>query len=416
MKFGQNRLNFEYMTVKKTTKAVTKFFETKRGTFEGLQEASFMRSEKYLMDLLKEENKSISYPIPPFVPLLLIWIFVLLFPLATFLDPSVITSPKINAKGVVGFYVPFCTTTLIFFLNQKFLVPSCIFKKHYIPFFIYNALLVIGAIFVREVAFFLIERTPGEGITYFFTSYCFSNMKGGHFSFITVILFSILVGFVCGISVLYNIVVRHTLRAFVQREQKNMALQYELDFLKNQLSPHFLFNTLNNISALIQFDPKRAEESMAKLSKLLRVMLYQTSDSTIPIKEEIDILKKYADLERLRLDPSYKLEFTTDLETEDFQIAPLIAMPLVENAIKHSVNPNGPSFARIKIVQKGNVVEFFTENSNFPRKKKSNEGGLGLATFKKRLELLYNGRYEYKTSVEDNAYKASLTIITDQTV
>ena len=394
MKFGQNRLNFEYMTVKKTTKAVTKFFETKRGTFEGMQEAGFARSEKYLMDLLKEETKSISYPIPPFVPLLLIWIFVLLFPLATFLDPSVITSPKINAKGVVGFYVPFCTTTLIFFLNQKFLVPSCIFKKHYIPFVIHNALLVIGAIFVREVAFFLIERNPGEGITYFFTSYCFSNMKGGHFSFITVILFSILVGFVCGISVLYNIV----------------------DFLKNQLSPHFLFNTLNNISALIQFDPKRAEESMAKLSKLLRVMLYQTSDSTIPIKEEIDILKKYADLERLRLDPSYKLEFTTDLETEDFQIAPLIAMPLVENAIKHSVNPNGPSFARIKIVQKGNVVEFFTENSNFPRKKKSNEGGLGLATFKKRLELLYNGRYEYKTSVEDNAYKASLTIITDQTV
>lgn len=413
MKFGQNRLNFEYMTVKKTTKAVTKFFETKRGTFEGLQEASFMRSEKYLMDLLKEENKSISYPIPPFVPLLLIWIFVLLFPLATFLDPSVITSPKINAKGVVGFYVPFCTTTLIFFLNQKFLVPSCIFKKHYIPFFIYNALLVIGAIFVREVAFFLIERTPGEGITYFFTSYCFSNMKGGHFSFITVILFSILVGFVCGISVLYNIVVRHTLRAFVQREQKNMALQYELDFLKNQLSPHFLFNTLNNISALITIDPKRAEESMAKLSKLLRVMLYQTSDATIPIKEEIDILQKYAELEKLRLDESYDLKFNINLEDENFQIAPLIAMPLVENAIKHSVNPDGKSFAHISITQAGNKITFETTNSNYPRKAKSNAGGLGLATFKKRLDLLYMSRYTYETGVEGDIYRAKLEIITD---
>ena len=195
-----------------------------------------------------------------------------------------------------------------------------------------------------------------------------------------------------------------------------MALQYELDFLKNQLSPHFLFNTLNNISALIQFDPKRAEESMAKLSKLLRVMLYQTSDSTIPIKEEIDILEKYADLERLRLDASYKLDFTTDLEDENFQIAPLIAMPLVENAIKHSVNPDGPSFARINIKQNGNIVEFHTENSNFPRKKKTNEGGLGLATFKKRLDLLYKGRYEYKTEVVDGVYKASLTIITDQAI
>lgn len=404
------------MTIKRTAKAVTKLLESNRETLEGMQEASFLRSEKFFRELLREEKKSFNYPIPPFVPLLLIWLFIILFPLATFLDPAVITSPKINARGVIGFYVPLITTTLIFLVNQKYLVPSCIFKKHYIPFFIHNALLVIGAIFVREVAFFLLDRNPGEGISYFFTSYCFSNMKGGHFSFITVILFSILVGFVCGISVLYNIVLRHTLRAFVQREQKNMALQYELDFLKNQLSPHFLFNTLNNISALIQFDPKRAEESMAKLSKLLRVMLYQTSDSTIPIKEEIDILEKYADLERLRLDPSYKLEFTTDLETEDFQIAPLIAMPLVENAIKHSVNPNGPSFARIKIVQKGNVVEFFTENSNFPRKKKSNEGGLGLATFKKRLDLLYSGHYEYKTTVEDNVYKASLTIITDQPI
>ena len=404
------------MTIKKTAKAVTKILENQRGTFEGLQEASFMRSEKYLMDLLKEETKSSNYPIPPFVPLLLIWLFVMLFPLATFLDPAVITSPKINARGVVGFYVPLITTTLIFLINQKFLVPSCIFKKHYIPFVIHNALLVIGAIFVREVAFFLIERNPGEGITYFFTSYCFSNMKGGHFSFITVILFSILVGFVCGISVLYNIVLRHTLRAFLQREQKSMALQYELDFLKNQLSPHFLFNTLNNISALIQFDPKRAEESMAKLSKLLRVTLYQTSDRTIPIKEEIDILRKYADLEKLRLDSSYDLQFNVELEDENFQIAPLIAMPLVENTIKHSVNPNGKSFAYISIEQKGNTAIFRTENSNFPRKKKSNEGGLGLATFKKRLDLLYNGHYEYKTETVDGTYKATLTIIGVQAV
>lgn len=404
------------MTIKRTAKAVTKLLESNRETLEGMQEASFLRSEKFFRELLREEKKSFNYPIPPFVPLLLIWLFIILFPLATFLDPAVITSPKINARGVIGFYVPLITTTLIFLVNQKFLVPSCIFKKHYIPFFIHNALLVIGAIFVREVAFFLLDRNPGEGISYFFTSYCFSNMKGGHFSIWTVFLFSILVGFVCGISVLYNVVLRQTLRTFILREQKNMALQYELDFLKNQLSPHFLFNTLNNISALIQFDPKRAEESMAKLSKLLRVMLYQTSDSTIPIKEEIDILEKYADLERLRLDPSYKLEFTTDLETEDFQIAPLIAMPLVENAIKHSVNPDGPSFARINIKQKKNVVEFHTENSNFPRKKKSNEGGLGLATFKKRLDLLYSGHYEYKTTVEDNVYKASLTIITDQPI
>lgn len=402
------------MTVKRTAKAVTKLLESNRETFEGIQEASFLRSEKFINDLLREEKKNINYPIPPFVPLLLIWIFVLLFPLATFLDPSVITSPKINARGVVGFYIPFITTTLIFFLNQKFLVPSCIFKKHYIPFFIHNAILVIGAIFVREVAFFLLERNPGEGIAYFFTSYCFSNMKGGHFSIITVILFSILVGFVCGISILYNIVLRHTLRAFILREQKSMSLQYELDFLKNQLSPHFLFNTLNNISALITIDPKRAEESMAKLSKLLRITLYQTSDKTIALRDDIDILQKYADLERLRLDSSYDLRFDIQVEDPEFQIAPLIAMPLVENAIKHSLNPDGKSFAHIFIKQEGNTLSIRTENSNFPRKSKPNAGGLGIATMKKRLDLLYTSNYEYTTSAEDGVYKATLKIITPQ--
>lgn len=402
------------MTVKRTAKAVTKLLESNRETFEGIQEASFLRSEKFINDLLREEKKNINYPIPPFVPLLLIWIFVLLFPLATFLDPSVITSPKINARGVVGFYIPFITTTLIFFLNQKFLVPSCIFKKHYIPFFIHNAILVIGAIFVREVAFFLLERNPGEGISYFFTSYCFSNMKGGHFSIITVILFSILVGFVCGISILYNIVLRHTLRAFILREQKSMSLQYELDFLKNQLSPHFLFNTLNNISALITIDPKRAEESMAKLSKLLRITLYQTSDKTIALRDDIDILQKYADLERLRLDSSYDLRFDIQVEDSEFQIAPLIAMPLVENAIKHSLNPDGKSFAHIFIKQEGNTLSIRTENSNFPRKSKPNAGGLGIATMKKRLDLLYTSNYEYTTSAEDGVYKATLKIITPQ--
>ena len=89
------------MTIKKTAKAVTKILENQRGTFEGLQEASFMRSEKYLMDLLKEETKSSNYPIPPFVPLLLIWLFVMLFPLATFLDRPSLPRPK-STRGALS--------------------------------------------------------------------------------------------------------------------------------------------------------------------------------------------------------------------------------------------------------------------------------------------------------------------------
>lgn len=400
------------MTVKKTKKAVTKFFETKRETFEEIQEASFQRSEKLLVDVLKEKVGTLNYPFPPFVPIALAWIFIILFPLAFILDPSFTTSLDMSSRKIIGFYLPLLATALIFFINQKALVRSCIFKKHYVRYFIYNSFLLIALLLLREVALFLTDRSAGEGIADFFTSYCFSAIKG-HFSLQTVITFTLMVSFVCVTSVFYNIILRQTLKAFLQREKKNVELQYELDFLKNQLSPHFLFNTLNNISALITIDPKRAEESMAKLSKLLRVMLYQTSDATITIKEEIDILQKYAELEKLRLDESYDLKFILNLEDENFQIAPLIAMPLVENAIKHSVNPDGKSFAHISITQAGNKITFETENSNYPRKAKSNAGGLGLATFKKRLDLLYTSRYTYETGVEGDIYRAKLEIITD---
>ena len=400
------------MTVKKTKKAVTKFFETKRETFEEIQEASFQRSEKLLVDVLKEKVGTLNYPFPPFVPIALAWIFIILFPLAFILDPSFTTSLDMSTRKIIGFYLPLLATALIFFINQKALVRSCIFKKHYVRYFIYNSFLLIALLLLREVALFLTDRSAGEGIAEFFSTYCFPTIKG-HFSIRTVISFALMVSFVCVTSVFYNIILRQTLKAFLQREKKNVELQYELDFLKNQLSPHFLFNTLNNISALITIDPKRAEESMAKLSKLLRVMLYQTSDATITIKEDIDILQKYAELEKLRLDESYDLKFNINLEDENFQIAPLIAMPLVENAIKHSVNPDGKSFAHISITQAGNKITFETENSNYPRKAKSNAGGLGLATFKKRLDLLYTSRYTYETGVEGDIYRAKLEIITD---
>jgi LytS/YehU family sensor histidine kinase len=85
-------------------------------------------------------------------------------------------------------------------------------------------------------------------------------------------------------------------------------------------------------------------------------------------------------------------------------------MPLMENAMKHCVNPEGNSFAHIKIVQKGNTISFVSENSNFPRKAKPNASGLGLSTFKKRLELMYSGCYQYKAGVEGDAYKTELKV------
>ena len=397
------------MTEEKQKNPLIRFFNDKRSLFESLQEMSFERGEKKLIDILNSENEVLNYPIPAFVPFFLLWLFILLFPLMLILDQGFFSSGEVDVRSTLSFYVPLLLTLCIFQVNQKFLVPGCIFKKHYLRYFVSNLVLVMVALVIREVVFFFLDRSPEDSWGYFISSYCFSAVKG-HFTLWTALSFVFFVGFICIICVAYHIMLRQIIRAFIKREQKRSTLQYELDFLKSQLSPHFLFNTLNNISALIRIDPKKAESSMEKLSKLLRVMLYQTSDQYITLQEDIDILQKYAALERLRFDDSFDFKFDVQLEDPERKIDPLLVMPLVENAIKHCVNPQGGSFVHISIVQKGDNFEFHSENSNFPRKSQRKSSGLGLVMFEKRLTLLYDGRYEYTTSVNDGVYTSCLKL------
>ena len=374
-----------------------------------LQEMDFERNEMKVRKLLKDERELIQFPIPLFAPALFIWLFMIVFPLVLIMDPTNASKTSVNVNSLIAYYFPLLCTLFIFFLNQKFLVPSFIFKKRYAIYFTCNAVLVFAALFFREVTLFWIERSPDDGFAYFFEDYCFSSLKG-HFGYATVLIFVILVVIVCLICVLYQLMVRQIVRAFILREQKRMGLQYELDFLKNQLSPHFLFNTLNNISALIQIDSKRAESSMNKLSQLLRVMLYQVKDKYITLQEDVDILQKYADLEKLRLDESFDFVFDVKLENPNTMIEPLLMMPLMENAMKHCVNPNGKSFAHVSITQSGNVVHFHSENSNFPRKSNRKNGGLGLSTFEKRLDLMYLDAHEYSVNIIGDVYISDLIL------
>ena len=397
------------MSEKGQKNPLIRFFNDKRSLFESLQEMSFERGEKKLIDILNSENEVLNYPIPAFVPFFLLWLFILLFPLMLILDQGFFSSGEVDVRNTLSFYVPLLLTLCIFQVNQKFLVPGCIFKKHYLRYFVSNLVLVMVALVIREVVFFFLDRSPEDSWGYFISSYCFSAVKG-HFTLWTALSFVFFIGFICIICVAYHVMLRQIIRAFIKREQKRSALQYELDFLKSQLSPHFLFNTLNNISALIRIDAKKAESSMEKLSKLLRVMLYQTSDQYITLQEDVDILQKYAALERLRFDDSFDFKFDTQLENPERKIDPLLVMPLVENAIKHCVNPQGGSFVHISIVQKGDNFEFRSENSNFPRKSQSKSSGLGLVMFEKRLTLLYGDRYEYTTAINDGVYTSCLKL------
>lgn len=359
-------------------------------------------------------NDTQKYPIPSIKPFIMAWLLVLTFPMM-FFRPS--PDYTLTFGDIVLYYFPILTAGFIFTLNQFILVPRIFFRRQYGRYFVWNMALLFLCAFVRELVFFLVEREAGQGVGYFFGSYCFMVARDSGIlrNIIGLIMLLVAVSIVCLMCIVFSMSMRKTMLAFVTRDREQAQLRYELDFLKNQLSPHFLFNTLNNITALIQIDPGRAEKSMTKLSKLLRVMLYQTGDEKISLKEDVEILEKYADLEKLRLDPEFDFKMEVDIQDPERKIEPLLAMPLMENALKHSLSAEGKGFAHIRIVQKDDEFIFYSENSNHPRVSKPKAGGLGLSTFSKRLEMLYASRFQYETHVEGDKYCCSLKIeLTDE--
>ncbi len=385
------------------------FFKRQRRHLQELQEASFDRSEKEFLKIMNDENIKDTFPVPAGVIAALVWSFILLFPLTLMLDPSNNYIEKTDLNAFVAYYAPLLSTILVFGLNQSILVPKCFFRKKYVKYIIGNGILVSLCLFFRELLTFFVNRGSGESIGYFFNTYIFESRE--HFSGWTVMGFHIILVTVCLCSILISILSRQTIRAFVIRETGRARLAHELEFLKQQLSPHFLFNTLNNISMLISIDPSRAEKAITQLSQLLRVTLYQTDDKYIPLKEEMEILEKYADLEKLRHDESFEFVFEKKIEDPSKKIEPLLLMPLLENAMKHCVNPNGKSFTHVFVEQVGDQLYVKMENSNFPRKPKNDgSGGFGLSTFEKRLNLRYKDSYSYKTYVENGTYFCILQV------
>lgn len=383
------------------------FVDKHRRRLAELQEASFDRGEKELVKMMNDDKIKDTFPAPIPIIALLVWAFILLFPLVLLLDPSNYYAKNFEMHSVLGYYVPLLATCLIFWINQKLFVPKFFFGKKYVKFFAGNAILVFLSFVCREFAGFFLTRKPGMGIHDFFSDYITSP---NHFTLPSIVSFLLILFMVCLCSILISVFTRQTMRAFVIRERGRAHLEYELNFMKQQLSPHFLFNTLNNISSLISIDPKLAEKSMTKLSQLLRVTLYQTEDKFITLKEEIEILEKYADLEKLRHDDSFEFVFEKKVQDSSRQIEPLLLMPLLENAMKHCVNPEGKSFAHVFIEQEGDELFVRMENSNFPRKSRNDEGGLGLSTFTKRLSLLYKGNFSFETKVQDDVYSCELKL------
>jgi sensor histidine kinase YesM len=183
----------------------------------------------------------------------------------------------------------------------------------------------------------------------------------------------------------------------------------ELQFLKYQINPHFFFNTLNNIYGLAYKKDDMAPKLILKLSETMRYVIYETAKDFVDVNAEINFLRNYVELEKLRLTNPQSVKFECDFNYINSKIAPLILLNLVENCFKHGNLSDNDAYLEIRIWKENECLNFSSENS-FTKNNKLKVGGVGSENLMKRLKLIYNNNYTYDVNVEDNVYFAFLSI------
>ena len=194
-------------------------------------------------------------------------------------------------------------------------------------------------------------------------------------------------------------------------EVGKQKLEAELNFLKSQVNPHFLFNSLNAVYFLIDKNNQQARNALHKFSEMLRYQLYECNDHKIPIEKEIAYLKDYVALQQLRVSNT-DIQFHCAPDVGDFSIEPLLLIPFVENSFKHlsHFDKEQRNEVQIKISRSNGSMHFSVYNTTEAHSLNGSGGGIGLTNVKKRLQLLYPGKHHFSITEKQNWFGVDLTL------
>ena len=196
-----------------------------------------------------------------------------------------------------------------------------------------------------------------------------------------------------------------------KQEMQKQKLSIELEILKSQVHPHFLFNTLNNLYSLTLVQSEKASTVVANLSDLLRYMLYECNSAEVSLDKEIKIIKKYVELEKLRYGDRIDVSMSTNGNADQLLIAPLLLIPFVENSFKHGLSDQlEQCWVNLYFHLDGNVLFFNLSNSSKKDNVSKHDGGIGLKNIQKRLDLIYKDRYDLQLIEEDEIFTVRLKI------
>ena len=192
-------------------------------------------------------------------------------------------------------------------------------------------------------------------------------------------------------------------------ELEHENLEQQLEYLRYQINPHFFMNTLNNIHALVDIDPEQAKGTIVELSKMMRFILYEGDKNGVTLSREMEFLRTYVALMRLRYTDRVSIRTELPREVPDRSVPPLMLIPFVENAFKHGISYRRPSFIDIRVRVEGDRLHFICLNSK-AEKPNEEKGGVGLANVRKRLDLLFGSNYMLEIRDEAERYSVELNI------
>lgn len=301
----------------------------------------------------------------------------------------------------IGWWITFVKVAdlaLMVYVTNYLLIPKLLYKKKYVLF----GVLYVFTIFVFSIIKMYIEidlmQLSHINIWSRFKVRVYDNVIPHFLLVSTGAAFKLLMDY-----------------AKAQRRLGEMAkekAETELNFLKSQINPHFLFNSLNSIYFLIDKKNTDARQTLLQFSDMLRYQLYDCSAGVIAIEKEVRFLEDYIRLQQLRKDQQYEVAVNVGQDVKGFSITPLLLVPLVENAFKHiSHHQEAKNFVHVELKRMNGTFSFIVENSKDDHQRITEPaGGIGLTNVKRRLELLYPGKHELSIDNSETKFKVSLNI------
>lgn len=311
-----------------------------------------------------------------------------------------------------SYYYQLAFMLVAFYINFLVIVPKLYFRKKRIWFFLVLFLFALILLSLFQFIYILIDfdalRTTGmEEIRRPMPKSRFGLHPRLIDNFFLIVL---VLGFSTGMAIMQRLKHNETKHKEIERAR----MDTELAFLKNQISPHFFFNSLNNIYALIAIDGPKAQQAVEKLSGLMRYLIYESDTKMISLQREFEFNQNYIDLMQQRLTSKVNLDVEIMLNVPDIEIPPLIFIPFIENAFKHGVSYREPSSISIKLKAEEDSIIFECVNSIAQHKEQGSvpEGGVGIQNIRKRLELMYGEAADLSMKTENSTFSVLLVLPT----